>query len=53
MVRGLQSTVALWYLGLDSELSFSVTPGPQRRDVRADVSAWNGLLRLPAAVADR
>ena len=42
-VRGLQSTVDLWYLGLDSELLLWVMRVQQSRDAPAGGSGWNGL----------
>jgi hypothetical protein len=54
-VRGLQSTLALWYLGLDSELLFvgdAGTTEPGRRSRRVGIE-WANYLRIrPWLTAD-
>ena len=47
-IRGLQSTVALWYLGIDSELLFAGEAGttePGRPSRRVGI-AWTNYARL-------
>lgn len=41
-VRGLQSTVALWYLGFDSELLFIGDAGITEASRPSRVWAWSG-----------
>ena len=54
-VRGLQSTLALWYLGLDSELLFvgdAGTTEPGRRSRRVGIECANYLRIRPWLTAD-